>query len=365
MQRITSIATCLLLASWMAAAPAADATTAADAAGAPTTHAAQDVLAAQDAGLVDVKFIPNDSRSAQVVVASRVDRPLTLRLPASFGAVPVLAQFGQQGMGGGMGMGGMGGGMGGMGGGMQNMGGGGMGMGGMGGGMGGMGGGMQGGFCWVAREIYGVHDERWLAFRDWMELDAPASLQCGYAMFGEDVAGWLRTRPVAKAVVRPLMDLAIADRPAAAPGVAHLSVAPGDAAPTFTVFPAKSRVVRIATVCLDHGKREPNARVPYRMVALDVCSSDPRLADVLECLSRGVLTQKVAQAATWHLSSGRTWEQLAVEVIEMAGGADPDVRVFSPAELLAAKQFVEAATRRHGPTPAASAESAAETASAR
>jgi hypothetical protein len=341
MQRITSIATCLLLASWMAAAPAADATTAADAAGAPTTHAAQDVLAAQDAGLVDVKFIPNDSRSAQVVVASRVDRPLTLRLPASFGAVPVLAQFGQQGMGGGMGMGGMGG------------------------GMGGMGGGMQGGFCWVAREIYGVHDERWLAFRDWMELDAPASLQCGYAMFGEDVAGWLRTRPVAKAVARPLMDLAIADRPAAAPGVAHLSVAPGDAAPTFTVFPAKSRVVRIATVCLDHGKREPNARVPYRMVALDVCSSDPRLADVLECLSRGVLTQKVAQAATWHLSSGRTWEQLAVEVIEMAGGADPDVRVFSPAELLAAKQFVEAATRRHGPTPAASAESAAETASAR
>jgi hypothetical protein len=229
----------------------------------------------------------------------------------------------------------------------------------------GMGGGMQGGFCWIAREIYGVHDERWLAFREWMEHDAPATLQCGYAMVGEDVAGWLRTRPVAKAVARPLLDLAIADRPAAGPGVAHLSVAPGDAAPSFTVFPAKSRVVRIATVCLDHGKREPNARVPYRMVPLDVCSTDPRLADVLECLSRGVLTQKVAQAATWHLSSGRTWDQLAAEVIEMAGSADPDVRVFSPAELMAAKQFVEAATRRHGPAPAASSESAADTASAR
>ncbi|MFM7243970.1 MAG: hypothetical protein ACKO40_07305 [Planctomycetaceae bacterium] len=365
MQRIASIATSFVLASVFSVARAGDAK-AVTATAPADTAAVQDVLAAQDAGLVDVKFIPNDARSAQIVVASRVDRPLTLRLPASFGAVPVLAQFGQQqGMGGGMGM--MGGGMGGMGGGMQSMGGGGMGMGGMGmgGGMGGMGGGMGQGFCWVAREIYGVHDARWLAFREWMEHDAPASLQCGYAMFGEDVAAWLRTRPVAKAVARPLMDLAIADRPVSAQHVAHLSVAAGDVAPTFTVFPAKSRVVRIATVCLDHGKREPNARVPYRMVALDVCSTDPRLADLLECLSRGMLTQKVAQAAAWHLSSGRTWEQLAAEVIEMAGSADPDVRVFSPAELLAARQFVEAATRRHGPAPAASSESASETAAAR
>jgi len=357
MQRIASIATGLMLVSWMAATLAADA--AAVVAPGESATVVQDVLAAQDAGLVDVKFIPNDSRSAQVIVASRVDRPLTLRLPASFGAVPVLAQFGQQGMGGGMGgMGGMG--MGGMGG-MQNMGGGGMGMGGM-GGMG-MGGGMGQGFCWIAREVYGVHDTRWLAFRDWMEHEAPASLQCGYAMYGEDVAGWLRTRPVAKAVARPVMDLAIVGRPT--PGVAHLSVPPADAVPSFTVFPAKSRVMRIATVCLDHGKREPNARVPYRMVALDACSTDPRLADVLEALSRGVLTQKTAQAASWHLSSGRTWEQLAAEVIQMAGGADPDVRVFSPAELLAAKQFVDDATRRHGPAAPGASESAAETASVR
>ena len=333
MQRIASIATGLMLVSWMAATLAADA--AAVVAPGESATVVQDVLAAQDAGLVDVKFIPNDSRSAQVIVASRVDRPLTLRLPASFGAVPVLAQFGQQGMGGGMG-----------------------GMGGM-----GMGGGMGQGFCWIAREVYGVHDTRWLAFRDWMEHEAPASLQCGYAMYGEDVAGWLRTRPVAKAVARPVMDLAIVGRPT--PGVAHLSVPPADAVPSFTVFPAKSRVMRIATVCLDHGKREPNARVPYRMVALDACSTDPRLADVLEALSRGVLTQKTAQAASWHLSSGRTWEQLAAEVIQMAGGADPDVRVFSPAELLAAKQFVDDATRRHGPAAPGASESAAETASVR
>ncbi len=70
----------------------------------------QDVLAAEAAGLVDVKFIPNDSRSAQVIVTNRSDRPLSLRLPAGFAGVPVLAQMGAQGGGaGGFGAGGIGG----------------------------------------------------------------------------------------------------------------------------------------------------------------------------------------------------------------------------------------------------------------
>lgn len=70
---------------------------------------AQDILAAEAAGLVNVKFIPNDSRTAQVVVTNRSDRPLTLRLPAGFAGVPVLAQMGGM-QGGGFGAGGIGGG---------------------------------------------------------------------------------------------------------------------------------------------------------------------------------------------------------------------------------------------------------------
>ena len=103
--------------------------------------------------------------------------------------------FAQMGMGGGMG--GMGGGMGGMGGGM----------GGMGGGMGGM-----GGMCWVAREVYGAADPRWLVFRGWLLADAPTWLRDAYAAHGEVVAGWLRDRPVVKAVVRTLMDRVVAGR---------------------------------------------------------------------------------------------------------------------------------------------------------
>lgn len=71
--------------------------------------ASQDILDAEKAGLIEVKYIPNDSRSAQIVIDNKSDQPLTLRLPKAFVGVPVLAQFG----GGGIGGGGMGGGMGG------------------------------------------------------------------------------------------------------------------------------------------------------------------------------------------------------------------------------------------------------------
>ena len=109
--------------------------------------------------------------------------------------------------GGGMGGGGMGGG--GMGGG--GMGGGGMGGGGMGGG--GMGGGGMGGggFCWVAREVYGESNPKWLQFRSWLRTDAPRWLHDLYAAHGESFAIWIHDKPAAKAVLRVLMDRAIAE----------------------------------------------------------------------------------------------------------------------------------------------------------
>ena len=129
--------------------------------------------------------------------------------------------------GGGGGGGGMGGGGGGMGGGGGGMGGGGMGGGGMGGGGlggggmggggmggGGMGGGGMGGggMCWVAREVYGADNPRWMLFRDWLTSDAPTWLHDLYGRQGEQFAVWIKDKPVAKSVVRSLMDAAIEGR---------------------------------------------------------------------------------------------------------------------------------------------------------
>jgi hypothetical protein len=82
-------------------------------------------------------------------------------------------------------------------------------MGGMGGGMGGMG--MGGGMmCWVAREVYGSTNPRWLLFREWLLSDAPQWLVDLYAARGEAFASWIHDKPAVKATLRLLMDRAIA-----------------------------------------------------------------------------------------------------------------------------------------------------------
>jgi hypothetical protein len=102
-------------------------------------------FAALDSGDLEIDFIPRDVKEATVIFRNVTDKPMQVKLPETFGALPVLAQgFGGGMGGGGMGGGGMGGGgMGGMGGGGGQGMGGGMGGGGMGGG--GMGGGGMGG----------------------------------------------------------------------------------------------------------------------------------------------------------------------------------------------------------------------------
>jgi hypothetical protein len=73
------------------------------------------------------------------------------------------------------------------------------------------GGGMGGGnlFCWVAREVYGPHDPRWLVFRDWLTGEAPAWLHGLYGAHGEAFAAWIHDKPAVKGVLRVLMDRAV------------------------------------------------------------------------------------------------------------------------------------------------------------
>ena len=65
------------------------------------------------------------------------------------------------------------------------------------------------GFCWVAREVYGPHDPRWLVFRDWLTGEAPAWLHDLYGAHGEAFAAWIHDKPAVKGVLRVLMDRAV------------------------------------------------------------------------------------------------------------------------------------------------------------
>ena len=70
----------------------------------------------------------------------------------------------------------------------------------------------QQGFCWVAREVYGVHDPRWLVFRGWLTSEAPSWLRDAYGTHGEPLAAWLRERPLARSATRMLMDVVVEPR---------------------------------------------------------------------------------------------------------------------------------------------------------
>ena len=50
------------------------------------------------------------------------------------------------------------------------------------------------------------------------------------------------------------------------------------AAGMFSVPPEKTKVLKVATVCLEYGKREPSPRMTYRLAALEAFSEDPALA---------------------------------------------------------------------------------------
>ena len=60
--------------------------------------------------------------------------------------------------------------------------------------------------CWVAREVYGVHNPAWLLFREWMLNESPGWFRAIYIKFGERFAKFISNKPRLKARIRLWMD---------------------------------------------------------------------------------------------------------------------------------------------------------------
>lgn len=63
--------------------------------------------------------------------------------------------------------------------------------------------------CWVAREVYGSDNAKWVFFRDWLESDAPSWLDELYEQEGERFAKFISDKPLLKNIVRKAMDLVV------------------------------------------------------------------------------------------------------------------------------------------------------------
>jgi len=77
------------------------------------------------------------------------------------------------------------------------------------------------------------------------------------------------------------------------------------------VEPERPRKVTVPTLCLEHGKADPNPRMKYRIVRLAEVNANPEVAELCKAVAQGKVPQNTAQAAAWHIANGLSWEELA------------------------------------------------------
>jgi hypothetical protein len=63
--------------------------------------------------------------------------------------------------------------------------------------------------CWVAREVYGIDNPRWLQFRHWLFTESPSWFKNLYIKHGERFAKFISNKPFIKNVIRKWMDTKI------------------------------------------------------------------------------------------------------------------------------------------------------------
>ena len=63
--------------------------------------------------------------------------------------------------------------------------------------------------CWVAREVYGIENPRWLQFRHWLFTESPSWFKNLYMKYGERFAKFISNKPFIKNIIRKWMNTKI------------------------------------------------------------------------------------------------------------------------------------------------------------
>ena len=90
----------------------------------------------------------------------------------------------------------------------------------------------------------------------------------------------------------------------------------------FNIPAGKEGRLQIAIVCMEHGKKDPNARVKYEIKPIEAFAKNEASAEVLKMMADGEIHRDIAQACAWHLENGLSWEELASKdkVVSSFGG---------------------------------------------
>lgn len=110
----------------------------------------------------------------------------------------------------------------------------------------------------------------------------------------------------------------------------------------FSIAPDKTVRQDVKTVCLEHGKKEPNVRMKYKIVPLESVTDKKEVHLLCALVSQGKVDQQSAQAAVWHYNNGMTWDELANKKRKRPPGSPPRmVPYFSRQQMMYAMQLGE------------------------
>ncbi|MCD4728840.1 MAG: hypothetical protein K8R46_14370, partial [Pirellulales bacterium] len=111
----------------------------------------------------------------------------------------------------------------------------------------------------------------------------------------------------------------------------------------FCVPPEKIGNFKVPTVCLEHGKDDPRAAIPYEIKPLESFTTKPGVRELCEMIGSGKLDQRAAQAAAWHLNGDMSWQELAAKRLRHANGMSQPY--FSRNEIQVGMQLASVAVK--------------------
>ncbi len=111
--------------------------------------------------------------------------------------------------------------------------------------------------------------------------------------------------------------------------------------PMFCIPAEKTGQLRLASVCLEHGRPDPKPAIPYELKPIESVTAKPEVHELCRMLGRDEVTQRAAQAAAWHLNNGLSWQQLAAKRVGIFLAASRPL--FARKELSEGKKAAEKA----------------------
>ena len=113
----------------------------------------------------------------------------------------------------------------------------------------------------------------------------------------------------------------------------------------FNIPPGLKGKVKVNTVCLEHGKKDPAPRMPYKIVPITEFTDNQEVVETIKLLANGRINQLTAQAAAWNQMDGLSWQELLVlDRIRLSNGYFE--RYFHPQHLRLAQEVVAFAEDR-------------------